>query len=268
MNQEQIAEAAQVVWSHWSDGRCMEAIPDGCRPRNVRDAYAVQAALQYASGDRVAGWKIAATSKAGQAHIAVDGPLAGRLFERRIHRHPARIPWGANSMRVAEAEFAFVLKRDIPAREEAYAPSEMMEYVEALHPAIEIPDSRFQDFTKAGAMQLIADNACAHWFVLGEATDAAWQDIDLIQHQVLMRINGEIATRGRGSDVLGDPRAALAWIANSHGDRGEGLRAAQIITTGVCGKPSPISPGDHVAADFGLLGQVTATFEINDWGKQ
>ena len=38
-------------------------------------------------------------------------------------------------------------------------------------PAIEIPDSRFADFVSAGAAQLIADNACAHLFVLGAGHD-------------------------------------------------------------------------------------------------
>jgi len=63
-------------------------------------------------------------------------------------------------------------------------------------------------------------------------------------------------TCGRGADVLGGPLVALAWLANSHGLRGCGLEAGQIVTTGVCGEPSPIGPGDSVCADFGALGRV------------
>ena len=268
MNREQIAEAVERVWRSWRDGSRIEALPESCRPRTVQDAYAVQAALEGASGDRLAGWKIAATSSVGQAHIAVDGPLAGRLFGRRVLRHPARLVFGANNMRVAEAEFAFVLKRDVPPN----WPSELINCIDTLHPAIEIPDSRYEDFTRAGAPQLIADNACAHWLVLGDAADDAWQGVDLAEHEVELHINGEIVTRGRGSDVLGDPRSALAWIANNHADRGQGLRAGEIVTTGVCGKPSRIAPGDRVVADFGLFGRAEVTFDRagldQDGGKQ
>ena len=42
---------------------------------------AVQAALEGIAGPSY-GWKLAATSPAGQRHIAVDAPLAGRLFDR------------------------------------------------------------------------------------------------------------------------------------------------------------------------------------------
>ena len=45
--------------------------------------------------------------------------------------------------------------------------AEVLDAVDTLHPAIEIPDSRFADYVKAGEAQLIADNACAHLFVLG-----------------------------------------------------------------------------------------------------
>ncbi len=59
-----------------------------------------------------------------------------------------------------------------------------MDTVASLHPAIEVPDSRFADFTRAGAAQLVADNACAHQFVLGPPTEAEWRGLDLAAHLV------------------------------------------------------------------------------------
>ncbi len=57
---------------------------------------------------------------------------------------------------------------------------------------------------------------------------------------------------------------ALTWIANNHGAQGEGLKAGQVVTTGVCGLPSPIAPGDRIMADFGSLGHVEVTLAIRD----
>ena len=162
-------------------------------------------------------------------------------------------------MAVAEAEFAFVMGSDLPAREDAWSVDEVLAAVATLHPAIELPDSRFADFTRAGSAQLAADNACTHEFVLGPAADADWRAIDLAAHRVTLSIDGRVATTGAGSDALGDPRAALAWIANNHAAQGAALRAGDIITTGVCGKPSAIVAGSHVVADFGAIGAAEAT---------
>ena len=90
----------------------------------------------------------------------------------------------------------------------------MLAAVESLHPAIELPDSRFRHFERAGLAQLVADNACAHRFVLGPATTADWRALDLANHRGRMLRNGVVAEDGIGSNVLGDPRIALTWLAN------------------------------------------------------
>ena len=72
-----MTSAADIVWEHWRDGRRMAALPEPVRPRTRADGYAVQAALAGRSAHPLFGWKIAATSVAGQRHINVDGPLAG-----------------------------------------------------------------------------------------------------------------------------------------------------------------------------------------------
>ena len=225
----------------------------------MAEGYAAQRALAAASGEPILGWKIAATSTDGQRHINVDGPIAGRLLASRVHHSPCEVTFGANRMAVAEAEFAFVMGSDLPAREDAWSVDEVLAAVATLHPAIELPDSRFADFTRAGSAQLAADNACTHEFVLGPAADTDWRAIDLAAHRVTLSIDGRVATTGAGSDALGDPRAALAWIANNHAAQGAALRAGDIITTGVCGKPSAIVAGSHVVADFGAIGAAEAT---------
>lgn len=159
-------------------------------------------------------------------------------------------------MRVAEAEFAFRMARPLPPAGAPYDMKEVMEAVSALHCAIEIPDSRFRDFARVGAAQLIADNACACLFVLGPEADVAWRRVDLAEHRVSARRNGEEVREGRGANVLGDPRLALTWIANELCRYGARLEAGEFISTGTCVIPVEISSGDHVVADFGVLGQV------------
>ena len=252
--------AADLIWRHWQRGTVMAALPEASRPRGRRDGHAIQA-LVTAHGVRAStGWKIAATSKVGQAHIGVDGPLAGRLLGERTYASNATISLSGNRMRVAEPEFAFRCGIRLAPRSATYSQAEVMAAMDALIPAIEVPDSRFEDFAKAGAAQLIADCACARDFVLGTPAPADWRRIDLAQHKVHGSIAGRLDRDGVGANVLGDPRLALTWIVNELSGLGVALEPGEVVTTGTCMTPLEIQPGDHVIADFGVLGRIEARF--------
>ena len=253
-----IEAAAEIIWSNWQSGTVIEALPSGQRPESRAEGYAVQAALERNSARSLFGWKIAATSIAGQQHIGVDGPLGGRLLAEKVFLDGATVPFGHNRMAVAEPEFAFLFGRDLQPRDEPYTVEEVLAAVVTLHPAIELPDSRFADFAKVGAAQLIADNACAHLFVLGPATTADWRGIDLARHAVKASVVGRYDRDGIGSNVLGDPRVALTWLVNEvTGSLGLAVRKGQVVTTGTCAVPLEIVAGDKVVMDFGLLGRVS-----------
>jgi 2-keto-4-pentenoate hydratase len=259
MPTQRARQAADVLWAAWRDGRLLDALPEDCRPQSLEEGYAIQESIAARHGGDVIGWKIAATSGAGQRHIGVTEPLGGRLFAKFRHGDGARLPAGGLHMRVAEAEFAFRMAKDLPPRGGPYATEEVMVAVATLHLAIEVPDSRYRDFARVGAPQLVADDSCACFFVLGDEA-VGWRSVDLAAHPVVGHKNGVVAERGSGANVLGDPRVALAWLANDRAARGDGLKAGQIITTGTCVKPMPIAPGDQIVADFGALGRVRVEF--------
>jgi 2-keto-4-pentenoate hydratase len=88
LDKDQIAAASQVLVQHWRDGSKLDALETRLRPQSRSEGYAVQAAL----GDQMFGWKIAATSEAGQKHIIVAGPLAGRIRAAGISDDGHRCP--------------------------------------------------------------------------------------------------------------------------------------------------------------------------------
>ena len=260
MNHSSAQAASDLLYQNWMQGSLIPDLPAATRPRSRGEGYAIQACLEARSGSPIYGWKIAATSSAGQAHINVDGPIAGRILAERVIPDGGQVPPGPNHMLVAEAEFAFRMGRDLPPRANPYTVDEVLAAVESLHPAIEIPDSRYRDFTRVGDAQLIADNACAHYFVAGEASGADWRSIDLAAHRVLGRIEGKFEAEGSGANVLGDPRIALTWLANELSGLGITLGKGQTVTTGACVSPFAIAPGDFVMVDFGGIG--TASVRI------
>ena len=250
--------AAAILWKNWQERTRINELPPDCRPGDRAAGYAAQKEVVKFSGQNVAGWKIAATSAAGQKHIGVDGPLAGPLLANRVLKDDSIVPLDGNIMMVAEAEFAFTFARALPKRAHPYMQEEVLDAVGSLHPAIEVPDSRYNDFVKVGAPQLIADTACADWFVLGAPTSADWRSRDLVTHAVTAYRNDEPVATGSGANVLGDPRIALTWLVNELRTYADGITAGQFVTTGTCVAPVPIKRGDTFRADFGAFGKVNA----------
>ncbi len=262
---ESAERVAERIWAAWCSGERLPARPalDG-----VAAGMAAQDALRAHAGASY-GWKIAATTAAGQAHVAVDGPLPGPLFTR-FRREPGDVLSSDHlHMRVVEAEFAYRLGADVepgdvlgdgradggdPGRVEA-----ALDAVAAVHLAVEVPDSRYERFVGAGAAALLADAACAGRFVLGPELPG-WRELDLSTATTHLWINGERAASGSGGTVMGDPRAALAWLAAELPRHGHRLRAGDVITTGTTTVPPTIGPGDEVRAVFDGLGEVSVAF--------
>jgi 2-keto-4-pentenoate hydratase len=260
LDENRTAAASRTLREHWRAGTKLGSLQAPLRPRDRAEGYAIQAAIEQSSAGRLFGWKIAATSVAGQRHINVDGPMAGRILRETVIADGGTASMAGNEMRVGEPEFAFRMATDLPPRPSPYTVAEVLDAVDTLHPAIEIPDSRFSDFVSAGAAQIIADNACAHLFVLGSPTRSNWRLLDLVEQKPVITLRGNQFI-GHGKNVLGDPLLALTWLANELRQLGVTLGAGEVVTTGTCHPPLAIQSGDVFEADFGSIGKVSVAFD-------
>lgn len=255
----QPATAATVLATHWRQGKHLQALPPDCQPINRAQGYAVQA-LWPAHVGPVGGWKIAATSVAGQRHIGVGGPLVGPVFAHRVVTQASAVSLVNNRMRVAECEIVFRFRQALTARTEGWSLHDVLAAVESVHPGIEVPDSRFLAFETAGEAQLLADCACANDMVLGHGLALDERVHTLAALQVRASVSDGRQFEGVGSAVLGDPLEALRWFANEITQNGQTVLAGQFVTTGACVLPIPVLPGHSVQADFGWLGQMKVHF--------
>ena len=239
-------------------------LPESVRPRSADESYLCQTGvvrqLLEHYGGRIVGYKIACTNTSAQRQLGVDGPFSGTLLSTFCFDSPARVAADQFFMRVVEAEFGFRMARDLPPLSRPRDREEVAAAVEGVIPAIEIVDSRYNDWTSIGAMSLIADNACNAAWVKGELiTD--WRNIDLAAQAVRLSVNGQVVREGSGSAVLGHPLNALHWLANSLASRDIGLQAGQYVTTGVTTEVYMGQQGDWITADFGSLGTANVVFE-------
>jgi 2-oxopent-4-enoate/cis-2-oxohex-4-enoate hydratase len=80
------------------------------------DAYRIQqvmVARRLAAGERIVGKKIGVTSKAVQDMVGVNRPDFGQLTSGMAYEEGQDLPLGGLIQPKAEAEVAFVLKRDL-----------------------------------------------------------------------------------------------------------------------------------------------------------
>ena len=205
------------------------------------------------------GYKIACTSEFARQLFDADGPVFGRLLSCQSWPGSAVLPASRFPGLAVEPEFAFRMAEDVPDQPCQWTGEAIIPYVEGMLPAIEIVGRRFADWSAYSATSLAADNAVNMGWVHGEAT-GNWRNVDLALHPVSLFVNGKEHLSGSGANVMGSPLNALAWLANELPVHGLGLRAGDVVTTGVCTDIHPSGPGESVTADFGVLGEVSVTF--------
>ncbi len=194
-----------------------------------------------------------------QARFGVDAPFSGRVFADFVGASPLNVPPGRVNFFAIEPEFDFVLGRPLVPRAAPYTHDEVRRAVASVHPAIEVPDSRYADWLSMTAADLIADNAIAGLLCLGPAAPGGLAR-DLAAQRVAVSVNGKTVTEGAGRNVLGDPWNVLVWLANHLSARGAALETGHVVTTGSTTDIVRCRPGDAVAADFGPLGRVEVRF--------
>jgi 2-oxo-3-hexenedioate decarboxylase len=115
--------------------------------------------------------------------------------------------------------------------------------VGAAHLALEIVDSRYQDF-KFALPDVVADNTSAAGWVLGARIER--DDLRLLG--VWIRKNGELMHTGAGAAALGDPLRSVAALAEVVPG---GLPAGALVFTGGLTASVPLERGDCIEAECG-----------------
>jgi len=234
---------------------------DGLDPLDMAGAYAVQTInTRYweSQGRRIVGRKAGLTAKAVQMQLGVDQPDFGVLFDDMRIADGGRLDPGACLQPKAEAEIAFVLGTDLPSAQTTA--EEAAAAVATVHAAIEIVDSRIADW-KITFADTVADNGSSAFFVLAEEGHPL-PGLDLWSAGMVMEINGTIASLGAGAAALGHPLNAAAWLARTLAERGEPLKAGDVLLAGALGPMVAIHPGDQVRAVVGGIG--TCSFRYGE----
>ena len=223
---------------------------------DASDGYAIQQHLVQRllnDGEQIIGYKLGLTSAPMQTLLGVDEPDFGPLFASTIFHSGAQIEMTDFIAPRVEAEIAVVLKDELTGPH--CTPALAAQATRGLMAAIEIVDSRIADW-KIKIADTVADLASNGAIALSGRVI----DIDAVDPRLIGMVftrNGQLVATGAGAAALGDPMAAVAWLANTLAPLGVALPAGSIIVTGALHAMTPVTPGDTFRADFDHLGPIT-----------
>ena len=214
------------------------------------DAYRVQDNVfaELWPGARPAGWK------AGGPSDKVT-PTAAPIPPERMLRSPASVQASALHMIGVEAEVAFCLARDLPPRSRPYSERSIAAAIGEVLVTIELCGSRLEGWRETSGLWKLADFQSNSALVVGSGTKD-WQKVDFTAQQCEFRIGERVAT-ARGSHPYGNPVRLLPWLVKHAAQRGLGLRAGDIITTGAWTGLEAAQAGDTIVARFPGIGEAT-----------
>ncbi|PZU51244.1 MAG: 4-oxalocrotonate decarboxylase [Sphingomonas sp.] len=223
---------------------------------DIDQAYAIQQAsiaARFQRGERLVGMKMGFTSRAKMVQMGVHDMICGRLTDAMLVEDGGSISMADFVHPRVEPEIAFLLKRRISG---PLSPMQAMDAVEAVAPALEIIDSRYQAF-KFSLTDVVADNSSSSAFVVG-----GWNrpDRDLSNLGMIMSFDGRPEALGSSAAILGDPARSLAAASRLSAERGIELEAGSIILAGGATAASALRPGLQVTLEVRHLGR--AAFSV------
>jgi 2-oxo-3-hexenedioate decarboxylase len=227
----------------------------GAAPFDLATAYAIQRdsiALRLARGERRVGVKMGFTSRAKMVQMGVHDMIWGRLTDAMRVEDGGRLALDRFVHPRVEPEIAFLLKAPL---EGVVSPAEALAAVEAVAPAMEIIDSRYDAF-RFSLEDVVADNASSSGFVVGP-----WHrpDVDVSNLGMVVTFDGRPVQIGSSAGILGHPLRALAAASRMSSAAGERLEAGWIVMAGAPVAAEPLRAGVHVEAEVQHLGRVAFT---------
>ncbi len=256
LTDEQARAHAQALLRARDTGVPIDPFTQAQPDLGMADGYAIQTHLVRSlleRGESIVGYKLGLTSRPMQELLGVDSPDFGPVFASGVFGDGAVLPADGFIAPRVEAEIAVVLECDLSGP--GCTAADALTATRGLVAAVEIVDSRIVDW-RIRLADTVADLASAGAIALSSLVVPVEGFDPRLLGMVFTR-NGELVASGAGAAALGDPMAAVAWLANTLGPMGVVLPAGSVVMTGALHAMVPISPGDVFRAEFDRLGPIT-----------
>jgi len=207
---------------------------------------------RYERGEKFIGIKLGFTSKEKMVQMGVHDMIWGRLTDAMLIKKGDTINISKYIHPRAEPELCFLVKKDIDHQLEE---NEIPEYIESVAAAIEIIDSRYENF-KFSLEDVIADNCSSTGLVIGD-----WHPIstEVMNLEMQLLFNEEMVQKGNSNAILGNPIESIIAASRLCKQYQQALPAGSYIMAGAATKAEFLKAGMTVKAKVDQLGEVNFT---------
>ncbi|MCA7901228.1 fumarylacetoacetate hydrolase family protein [Burkholderia cepacia] len=245
---ERVDGAAQHLVAARHAGSPGPLLPDALRPDDIDTALAIQQRVADLLGESVGGWKCALPPP--------DRVILAPIFASTIREAdaPYRVV-GGPIVRI-EPEIAFVLDRDLPAREQPYDKQDVRDAIREVRIVLEVLGCRYAEPARASKFELLADGQFNQGLCVGPVVS---DGLNVPLETLALSFEGALNRTIDGRHPDGDPLKPLVWLVNFLASRGDPVRAGQIVTTGSYAGAIDVPLGDALTVRFGELGSLSVT---------
>ncbi|MBB3399420.1 MULTISPECIES: hydratase [unclassified Rhizobium] len=222
-----------------------------------KEAYDIQSIAQEALGFERKGYAIIGTSDASRQTLGLTTPIYSEIPASYLLEGVKEFRLPPETIGV-QCEFVFTMRRSYSEAGELIDSRTASDAILACRPAIGIIGRRTRR-TFNGDYAAIADFGLHVATICGDpAPDVRLGDVAKID--VTTFLFKQTVFSGKATSVMGDPLNAVAWLAAELAAKGRQLEPNDVIATGSCTKILQVWAGQHLAADFGPLGQIECVF--------
>ncbi len=248
-------EAARILVERRLDGSQGERLPESCRPKDLTDALAIQAAVTRLwceqADDSIGGWKCLLPP--------TDKLVVGPIYTRSIDTVPPVSLWAPGGVARIEPELVFILGQDLPPRDQVYTPAEVDAAIARTHLGLELIHGRYADPASATFPEMLADGLVNQGLFIGPEVDGELaRQADAFD--ISLALDGEDPRVVKGAHPNQAPRAPIYWLVEFLRQQGQGLEAGQAIITGSYAGVLEVPVNRELTLDYGNLGSLHVQF--------
>ncbi|ROQ55804.1 2-keto-4-pentenoate hydratase [Pseudomonas putida] len=227
-------------------------------PFSLDDAYRIQRTSmqrRYDDGERCIGIKLGFTSRAKMVQMGVDSLIWGWLTDAMLEEDGGLVDLARYIHPRVEPEVCFLTCRTI---DRPLTLLEAADYVEAVAPALEIIDSRYEAF-KFSLEDVVADNCSSSGLTVGPWS----RDFSALANAgVVMRLDGRAVQVGSTAAILGQPLRSLVQASRLLHDAERVLPAGSLVMAGAATAAEALHPGMHVSVEIQGLGESSFSVRV------
>lgn len=225
---------------------------------SIDEAYEIQKLSidkRLERGEELIGLKMGFTSEAKMVQMGVHDMIWGRLTSTMNVADGGSISMSKFIHPRAEPEVCFRLSKDI---DRELTIDECKEHVDGVAAAIEVIDSRYENF-KFSLADVIADNCSSSALVIGE-----WKpmETELSDLRMTLEVDGVVEAEGSSNDILNDPWRSMQAATRLAAQYGQKMKAGMVLMAGAATNAVFLKTGQTISTTVESLGSVS--FDVKE----